>query len=81
MIENIATKVYLDTGLDISVISEAFRMSIPSLRTKAMHHSELLPRTVTGDYLDVLGTLPIYIRQVVSNLSTLFTLAETFNNL
>jgi hypothetical protein len=62
VIENIATKVYLDTGSDISLISEAFGMSIPSLRTKAMQHSELLPRAVTGDYLDVLGTLPINIR-------------------
>ena len=62
VIENITTKVYLDTGSDISLISEAFGMSIPSLRTKAMQHSELLPRAVAGDCLDFLGTLPISIR-------------------
>lgn len=62
MIENIATKVFLDSGSDISLISEAFRMSVPSLRTKPMQRSELLPWAVTGDYLDNLGTLPITIR-------------------
>lgn len=62
VIENIATKVYLDTGSDISLISEDFRMSIPSLKTKHMQRSELLPRAVTGDYLDILGTLPLTIR-------------------
>lgn len=61
IIENIATKVYLDTGSDISLISEAFRMSIPSLRTRTMQLSLLFPRAVTGD-LDNLGTLPITIR-------------------
>ncbi|KAF5905694.1 Glyceraldehyde-3-phosphate dehydrogenase [Clarias magur] len=62
IIENIATKVYLDTGSDISLISEAFRMSVPSLRTRTMQRSLLYPRAVTGDYLDNLGTLPITIR-------------------
>lgn len=62
IIENIATKVFLDSGSDISLISEALRMSVPSLRTKPMQRSELLPRAVTGDYLDNLGTLPITIR-------------------
>lgn len=62
VIENISTKIYLDRGSDISLISEDFRMSLPSLRTKAMQRSELFPRAVTGDYLDILGTLPITIR-------------------
>lgn len=62
VIENTAAKVYLDTGSDISLISETFRMSIPSLRTKPMQRSQLFPRSVTGDYLDDLGTLPITIR-------------------
>lgn len=62
IIENIATKVFLDSGSDISLISEALRMSVPSLRTKPMQRSELLPWAVTGDYLDNLGTLPITIR-------------------
>lgn len=61
IIENIATKVFLDSGSDISLISEAFRMSVPSLKTKPLKRSELLPRAVTGDYLDNLGTLPVTI--------------------
>lgn len=36
IIENVATKVYIDSGSDISLISEAFRLSIPSLRTKIL---------------------------------------------
>lgn len=62
IIENIATKVYTDSGSDISLISKDFRMPSPSLRTKAMQRSELCPRAVTGYYLDNLGTLPITVR-------------------
>lgn len=50
IIENIATKVYTDSGSDVSLISKDFRMAILSLRTKAMQRSELCPRAVTGDY-------------------------------
>lgn len=39
VIENIATKGYIDSGSDISLIGEDFRMSLPSLTTKAMLHS------------------------------------------
>lgn len=62
IIENVATKVYVDSGSDISLISEAFRMSIPSLRTKMLQRPQVVPRAVTGDYLDNLGTISMNIR-------------------
>ena len=62
VIENIATTVLIDSGSKISLISEAQRMSIPSLRTKPIHKSYLSATEVTGNYLDTLGTLSITIR-------------------
>lgn len=53
VIENIATKVYLDTGSDISLISEAF--------SNHTQRSQLFPWSVTGDNLDNLSTLTITI--------------------
>lgn len=55
--ENVGTKVYVDSGSDISIISEAFRMSMPSLRTKPLQRPQIVPRAVTLDYLNNLGTL------------------------
>ena len=62
IIENVATKVYVDSGSDISLISEAFRLSIPSLRTKVLQRPQIVPRSVTGDYLDNLGSLSMNVR-------------------
>lgn len=62
IIENVVTKVYIDSGSDVSLISEAFRMSIPSLRTKTLQQPQVVPRAVTGDYLDNLGTRSVNMR-------------------
>ncbi len=60
--ENIATKTFTDSGSDVSLISEDFSISIPSLRTKPMQSPDLFPSAVNGTYLDNLGTLPMTIR-------------------
>jgi len=62
VIENIAVQAFVDTGSEISLISETMRMSIPSLMKKPIQKSFLLAKSVTGDYLDTLGMLPISIR-------------------
>lgn len=62
VIENIAVQAFLDTGSEISLISETFRMSVPSLSKKPIQKSFLLAKYVTGDYLDTLGMLSITIR-------------------
>lgn len=62
VIENIAVQAFVDTGSEISLISETLRMSVPSLMSKPIQKSFLLAKSVTGDYLDTLGMLPITIR-------------------
>ncbi len=62
IIENIAIQAFIDTGSEISLISETLRMSTPSLAKKPIQKSFLLAKSVTGDYLDTLGMLPITIR-------------------
>ncbi len=62
VIENIAIQAFIDTGSEISLISETLRMSTPSLAKKPIQKSFLLAKSVTGDYLDTLGMLPITIR-------------------
>lgn len=62
IIENTAVEVFMDTGSEISLISESLRMSIPSLMRKPMQKSYILAKSVTGEYLDTLGMLTISIR-------------------
>lgn len=62
VIKNIASTVLIDSGSKISLISEAQRMSIPSLRTKPIQKSYLSATAVTGNYLDTLGMFSITIR-------------------
>ncbi len=64
IIENIDIQAFVDTGSEISLISETLRMSIPSLSKRPIQKSSLLEKSVTGDYLDTLGMLPITIRLV-----------------
>lgn len=62
VVEDTAVKGFIDTGSEISLISETLRMSIPALQRRSIQKSYVLAKSVTGDCLDTLGTLPISIR-------------------
>lgn len=62
VIEDAAVRAFLDTGSEISLISDSLRMSIPSLRKKPLQKSNVLAQSVTGECLDTLGTLSIAVR-------------------
>lgn len=62
VIEDTAVQAFIDTGSEISLISESLRMSIPALKTKSIKKTYMLARSVTGECLDTLGTLTISIR-------------------
>lgn len=59
MIENTVVDSFVDTGADISVISEDFRMSTTS-RYKKPNVKQFFPLTgVTGDPLDSVGSISV----------------------
>ncbi|KAI8511935.1 hypothetical protein Bbelb_110350 [Branchiostoma belcheri] len=57
-----ATRILIDTGSAISLISETLRDTIPSLRQSQLKPSFTTAKSVTGEPLDVLGVLDIHIR-------------------
>ena len=59
IVENLSLDALLDTGSDISLISDDLRQSIPSLKRRSLTTSFLLAKSVTGENLDSLGMIPI----------------------
>lgn len=62
VVEDTTVRAFVDTGFEISLISKNLRMSIPVLQRRPIQKSYVLAKSVTGDCLDTLGTLPISIR-------------------
>ena len=61
LIEGTPVLALLDTGSDISIVSDDFRMQVPSLRKKPVTKQFLNTQSVTGQRMDTLGTIPITI--------------------
>ena len=59
LVEGTPVLALLDTGSDISIISDDFRMQVPSLRKKPITKQFLNTQSVTGQRMDTLGTIPI----------------------
>ena len=60
--EDLLIHAFLDTGPDVSIISDEFRMKIPSLRKKPLNKQFLHTQSVTGQKMDTLGTIPITVK-------------------
>lgn len=57
LIEGCEVTILMDTGSNVSLITDSFRMSIPSLRKRVLNRQYILARAVNGQLLDTLGTL------------------------
>ena len=62
VVENTNVNAFLDTGSDVSIISEEMRMKIPLLKQKPLsklyHHT----LSVTGQSMDTLGQISVSLR-------------------
>ena len=61
LVEGVDVTVLIDSGSNVSLISEEFRMSIPALRKHVLNTQYMYARAVNGQLLDTLGpvALPI----------------------
>ncbi len=57
VIEDIVVHAFIDTGADVSLISEDFRMSTPTLRQRPLVKQFIPLTSISGDTLDSVGTL------------------------
>ena len=59
LIENVDVAILIDSGSNVSLISEAFKMSIPALRKRVLCTNYMFAHAVNGQVLDTLGTMTI----------------------
>lgn len=57
VIEDTIVHAFIDTGADVSFISEDFRMSTPTLRQRPLVKQFIRLTSISGDTLDSVGTL------------------------
>ena len=57
VLEDVTLDAFLDTGSDISIISEELRQKLPTLKKRPIKKSYLLARSVTGESIDSLGSI------------------------
>ena len=62
LVEGVDVTVLIDSGSNVSLISEEFRMSIPALRKRVLNTQYSFARAVNGHLLDTLGTVTLPIR-------------------
>lgn len=62
LVEDQAVTVFLDTGAALSLISETLRNHIPALKHRPLLKSYQVAHTLTGQQLDILGSLPVTLR-------------------
>lgn len=62
LVEDQEVSVFLDTGAGLSLISEALRQRIPALKHRPLLKSFQVAHTLTGQQLDILGSLPVILR-------------------
>lgn len=57
VIEDTVVHAFIDTGADVSLISEDFRMSTPTLRQRPLVKQFIPLTSISGDTLDSVGSL------------------------
>uniref|UniRef100_A0A3Q2ZZT4 Gypsy retrotransposon integrase-like protein 1 n=1 Tax=Kryptolebias marmoratus TaxID=37003 RepID=A0A3Q2ZZT4_KRYMA len=72
LIEGVDVAVLIDSGSNVSLISEDFKMSVPALRKRVLSTDYIFAHAVNGHLLDTLGTMAlsiclgeIYVEQTV----------------
>ena len=62
MVDGAETTILMDSGASVSLISEAFRMSVPALRNRPLKKNYVNTHAVNGQTLDILGTIEVTFR-------------------
>jgi len=62
LVEGVDVTVLIDSGSNVSLISEDFRMSTSALRKRVLNTQYTFSRTVNGQLLDTLGTVTLPIQ-------------------
>ncbi|KAK7895748.1 hypothetical protein WMY93_021073 [Mugilogobius chulae] len=58
-IEGVDVAILIDSGSNVSLINEEFKMSVPALRKRVLSSDYVLAHTVNGQLLDTLGSMTV----------------------
>lgn len=59
LVEGVDVSVLIDSGSNVSLISEEFKMCIPTLHKRVLNTQYMFARAVNGQLLDTLGTVAL----------------------